>query len=185
MQFFEGECYHLFNRTNNEERLFKEPENYRYFLERYRYYLRADVATLAYCLMPTHFHFAVRVITPEQDRIRRHIATLLSAYTKAVNVRYGRHGSLFQPRTKAKHINDEPHLVQVARYIHRNPPSPREWQYSSFAELAGRTRTTLVDRAFWLERFGTMAEVLEALDPGDQGEERSQTSNFEDSTEDV
>jgi hypothetical protein len=30
-----GNYYHLFNRSNNNEIVFKEKENYRYFLEKY------------------------------------------------------------------------------------------------------------------------------------------------------
>lgn len=61
MHFEQGKYYHIYTRTNNEETLFKSEENYIYFLERYRYYLESYLATLAYCLMPTHLHFLVRV----------------------------------------------------------------------------------------------------------------------------
>ena len=61
MQFFENTYYHFYNRTNNEEALFRSDENYLYFLKKYRYYLDNFFDTIAYCLMPTHFHFLVKV----------------------------------------------------------------------------------------------------------------------------
>lgn len=61
MEFETGKYYHFYNRSNNEELLFKSEENYVYFLEKYRYYLGPLFSTLAYCLMPTHFHFLVKI----------------------------------------------------------------------------------------------------------------------------
>jgi len=61
MKFYENTYYHIYNRTNNEEALFRSRENYLYFLKKYRYYLEELFETIGYCLMPTHFHFLVRV----------------------------------------------------------------------------------------------------------------------------
>lgn len=56
-----GRFYHIYNRGNNRETLFKEQRNYSYFLKRYRYYLCPLVDTFAYCLLPNHFHLLIRV----------------------------------------------------------------------------------------------------------------------------
>lgn len=61
MHFEQGNYYHIYTRTNNKEVLFKSEENFIYFLERYRHYLESYLATLAYCLMPTHIHLLVWV----------------------------------------------------------------------------------------------------------------------------
>jgi REP element-mobilizing transposase RayT len=61
MQFYENQYYHLYNRTNNEEALFRSDENYLYFMKKYRFYLDDYLDTIGYCLMPTHFHFLIRV----------------------------------------------------------------------------------------------------------------------------
>jgi REP element-mobilizing transposase RayT len=61
MNFYENQYYHLYNRTNNEEALFRSDENYLFFLKKYRFYLDEYLDTIGYCLMPTHFHFLVRV----------------------------------------------------------------------------------------------------------------------------
>ena len=72
MKFYENTYYHLYNRTNNEEALFRSEENYIYFLKKYRYYLADYLDTIGYCLMPTHFHFLVRVreIIPSDDDLK-------------------------------------------------------------------------------------------------------------------
>ena len=56
-----GSYYHIYNRSINHEPLFREDENYRFFLRQYKYYLHEHVDTYAYCLMSAHFHFAIRV----------------------------------------------------------------------------------------------------------------------------
>jgi len=60
-QFEEGGFYHVFNRSNNREPLFKKEANYSYFLKRYRDYLGEFVDTYAYALIKNHFHFCICV----------------------------------------------------------------------------------------------------------------------------
>ncbi len=56
-----GIFYHLYNRGNNRETLFRYDENYRYFLALYARYAEPAFDTYAYCLLPNHFHLLVRV----------------------------------------------------------------------------------------------------------------------------
>ena len=61
-----GHTYHIFNRGNNREDLFREPRNYSYFLELYQKHLNPAVETFAYCLMKNHFHLLVRLKTQQE-----------------------------------------------------------------------------------------------------------------------
>jgi putative transposase len=137
----ENKYYHLYNRSNNNEVVFKEAESYNYFLKKYRLYCDPYFETIAYCLMPTHFHFLVFCKSNDEVNTRKCIALLLSSYTKAINKRFGRHGSLFQPRTKAKEVAEDSYLVTLISYIHQNPLRARlinhleDWQHSSFRNL--------------------------------------------------
>ncbi len=56
-----NELHHVFNRGNNRETIFKEPRNYDFFLEEFQKYLIDKVEVHAYCLMPNHFHFLLKV----------------------------------------------------------------------------------------------------------------------------
>lgn len=59
---FEAEkTYHVYNRTNNKEPLFKDDHDYRYFLDRYRKYLENFVGTYSYSLPINHFHSILQV----------------------------------------------------------------------------------------------------------------------------
>ena len=94
--------------------------------------------------MPTHFHFLVYVKSQETERIRNSVGILLSSYTKAINKRHHRHGSLFQLHTKARCIDDEGYLITAVTYIHQNPvraglvKKPEDWEFSSYLDYLGR-----------------------------------------------
>jgi putative transposase len=53
--------YHIFNHANGFENVFREAENYRYFLDKYKLYIHPIAETYAYCLMPNHFHLVIRI----------------------------------------------------------------------------------------------------------------------------
>lgn len=60
-----GRYYHLFNHSNIGFDLFRKAENYKFFLQKYQKYVHPFVDSYAYCLMPNHFHLAIRVKTIE------------------------------------------------------------------------------------------------------------------------
>ena len=53
--------YHVYNRTNNKETLFKEPENRDFFLTRFNHYIRPFCYVHSYALMSNHFHFSIKL----------------------------------------------------------------------------------------------------------------------------
>ncbi len=53
--------YHIYNRTNNKEALFRDNGDRMLFLQKYKEYLLSYVNTYVYCLMGTHFHFLIQV----------------------------------------------------------------------------------------------------------------------------
>jgi len=60
--FYSNQFYHIYNRGNNGEKIFYTSENYLFFLKRYDHYLSDYADTYAYCLLPNHFHFLIKVI---------------------------------------------------------------------------------------------------------------------------
>ena len=62
-----GRYYHIYNRGNNGEIIFRSEENYRFFLRQYGHYIEAVAATFAYCLLPNHFHFLIYIRSQEQQ----------------------------------------------------------------------------------------------------------------------
>ena len=159
MKLEKGRYYHIYNRSNARERLFRSHENYIYFLANYRRRFRRKITTLAYCLMPTHFHFLVKINSDSPSQLSREFGSLLSSYVKAFNKCYGRNGSLFQQHTKAKLVNKEGYLLLLVSYIHQNPVRARlvrtleEWPYSSYPDLSGNRNGTLISKEIIGEYF--------------------------------
>ena len=153
-----GGYYHIYNRGAHRVSLFREEDNYLFVLRRMKEYSRAlDLAPIAYCLLPNHYHLLVR-----QDGA--HAAGLLpqrvfNSYSKAYNKRYGHSGTLFEGNYRVLPVEDEGYLLHLCRYIHLNPllhglvSDVSDWPYSNYPEWIGDREGTLVDRAFVLERF--------------------------------
>lgn len=145
--FEPGHCYHLYNRGNNHQAIFFERENYLHFLRLMRRYLvPPTLDILAYCLMPNHYHLLVCF---RAGNLSEAMLSLSLAYTKAMNRRYNRVGSLFQGRFRAIWVDREDYLCHLVRYIHLNPVKaglvyyPQEWEFSSYCEYAGLRNGTL------------------------------------------
>jgi REP element-mobilizing transposase RayT len=168
MLLYPNTYYHIYNRSNNREVVFRERDNYGLFIKKYRYHCEAFADTLAYCLMPTHFHLFVFVHSEDTDALRNQFGVLLGSYTHAINKGYGRHGSLFQAGTKAKPVSDDAYLATLTAYIHNNPvrsgltERAEEWEFSSVQDYWGlRKEGTLVRKEQVLERFSDVAAFKE------------------------
>jgi len=59
--FLPDNYYHIFNRAVGSERMFKEPENYRYFSEKMKEHLLPVTDIFSYSFLPNHFHLFVRI----------------------------------------------------------------------------------------------------------------------------
>ncbi len=178
MELYRGHFYHLYNRSNNNELVFKSHENYLFFLKKYRFYFESLFTTLAYCLMPTHFHFMILVESSDMKQMQTNIGILLSSYTKSINKYYQRHGSLFQNHTKTVLVQDEGQLLLTTAYIHRNPvrakfvKKPEEWPYSSYPEYIGKRIGTLPDTGLILAKFSSLNEFISFSQRDFTGEEK-------------
>lgn len=56
-----NQFYHVFNRTNNKEKLFRNNENRKFFLRRYAFYVKPFADVHAYALLGNHFHFSIKI----------------------------------------------------------------------------------------------------------------------------
>jgi putative transposase len=114
-----GQYYHIFNKGNNKDKLFTNDENYKYFIKLYAKYLSDFVDKFAYCLLPNHFHFLIKIkkikdlqslayfvsFNPEnRENCHEQINKVISnkfrlffmSYAKAFNKQENRQGSLLK-----------------------------------------------------------------------------------------
>ncbi len=59
--------YHIYNRGINSCNLFEQKSDFEYFLKLYEKYIDHVANTYAWCLMPNHFHFLIRI--KDEDEI--------------------------------------------------------------------------------------------------------------------
>ncbi len=146
-----GSYYHIYNRGIDSCNLFREDENYAYFMKLYQKHISPVAVTLAWVLMPNHFHFLVRIREYERTLSgsqtltglkspHQYFSNLFNAYSQALNKRYKRHGALFERPFKRKLIQDETFLRDVLVYIHNNPvhhgfcKHPSAYPWSSYQD---------------------------------------------------
>jgi len=72
----------------------------------------------AYCLMSNHYHLLAQTPDGNLSRGMRH---LNGVYTQRFNRSHKKEGQLFRGRYKAVLVDEDNHLLEVLRYIHRNP----------------------------------------------------------------
>ncbi|MFA5859666.1 MAG: transposase [Elusimicrobiota bacterium] len=159
---FPGAMYHVMNRGNNRQQLFKDKQDYHTYLKYLRDYVEQfNIIVYAYCLMPNHLHLLVE--TPD---------TNLPIFMRSLNIRYmiwfkkkyGLVGHLFQGRYKSIVVDKESYLLELTRYIHLNPAragittTPEYYEWSScreYVENKFRNYRSFVETTEVLSRFGS------------------------------
>jgi len=171
--------YHIFNHANGDDNLFREEKNYDFFLKKYHQHIDPIAETIAWCLMPNHFHLLLKIkgeqaiastfpkfktLEKLEDRSRfisKQFSNFFSSYTQAYNKAYQRRGSLFIKNFKRKVITSEHYLSQLILYIHLNPvkhgfvPDFEEWKHASF-HCFPKLNPKLME---WV--FGTQKDYIE------------------------
>ncbi len=153
-----GNFYHVFNRGNNKGTLFIEETNYHYFLQLVKNHILPIASIYGYCLLKNHFHLLIRIHDNAHDPSKK-FSNLFNAYTKAINKKYSRTGSLFQKPFKRKKIVDEKYLRDVLIYIHLNPSTHKiftifdKYPHSSYSDIV-MEKPTFVNTEDILSWFG-------------------------------
>ena len=96
------------------------------------------VRIIAYCFMPTHYHFILKQI--EDRGIEKFIGNIQNSYSRYFNTKHDRRGPLWEGRFKNVLVETDEQLLHLTRFLHLNPTSsslvkhPGKWQYSSYLE---------------------------------------------------
>ncbi len=162
-----GHYYHLYNRGHNRAPIFFDEENYAFFLRQLRkYVVPTHACVIAYVLMPNHYHLLLQAQT---DSLSHAMQLFSISYTKAINKRIQRTGSVFEGVFQAKRVDRDEYLLHLSRYIHLNPvraelvQQPEEWVYSSYRDYIGLRNGTLPQTEIVLNQFKTSKQTSEVL----------------------
>ena len=114
---------------------------------------------LAWALMDNHVHL---LLFSGHQGISKFMGRLLTGYALRYNRKYHRSGHLFQNRYKSIVCEEEPHLLELIRYIHLNPlrasvvNSMEEldrYCWSGHAVLIGRSKNGWQETEYVLGQF--------------------------------
>ncbi len=130
--------YHVLNRANARLALFETDGDYLAFEKVMREAEdRALMRTLAYCLMPNHWHM---VLWPRADgELSRFMHWLTTAHTKRWHASHQTTGTghIYQGRFKSFPVESDLHYLTVCRYVERNAlragltSRAEEWRWGS------------------------------------------------------
>jgi len=116
---YPGAWYHVMNRGRRAEKVFHDRNDYQAFVDLLEESSEMwNIRVAAYCLMTNHYHILVQTPDANISRSMRHIN---GVYTQRFNKRHRCDGQLFRGRYKSILVSGDSYLLQLVRYIHRNP----------------------------------------------------------------
>lgn len=132
----DGGIYHILNRGNGQQQVFKKDGDYSAFLGLLAQMREQfGIVLYAYCLMPNHFHLLVKVQMGVD--LSRGMQWFMTTHVRRYHRHYNSSGHLWQGRYKSFGIDDDDHFLTVARYVEGNPVraglvgTATEWMWSS------------------------------------------------------
>jgi putative transposase len=182
--FAKGSIYHLYNRGDNKELVFRDEQDYRALLFRLGLALGIEKGDLneceitkspksriridnfepdsfklhAFCLMPNHLHLLLEQCG--DDSISKLLLKVFTSFSKYINLKYKRVGHVFQDKFKAVRIEKNPQLMLISSYIHMNPVKdslvnkPEEYKWTSYNDFIVDRKNPIVHKQFLTDVFG-------------------------------
>ena len=164
-EFALDEWYHCYNRGVDKRDVFLDKNDYYRFLEQlylansasplHRGNIRKSkftdilqiprqdplVAIGAFCLMPNHYHLALKEIV--EGGITKFMQKLGTGYTMYFNTRYDHSGNLFVKPFRSRHVHDDIYFQHLINYIHCNAAElfESEWKTGHVRDI-----DTLIER---------------------------------------
>lgn len=171
--------YHIYNRAVGSEQIFITNTDYYYFQKKFERYLNPFIELYAYCFIPNHFHFLLRIkdkskIIEELNykgeefshrNINQAFSNFFNSYTKSFNKVHNRMGKLFMLPYKRILVDDESYLITLINYIHRNPihhgliKDFPGWKYSSYNDYL-TNKVSFVKKDFILSFFNCIDDFI-------------------------
>ena len=161
-----GTLHHVMARGIEGADIFRTDKDRNDFLVRLGEQCKAEALKVyAWALIPNHFHLLVRT---GNRPIFTSMRKILTGYVVRFNRRHQRQGHLFQNRYKSIVCEEDPYLLELARYIHLNPlragivRSVKElerYPWSGHSVIVGIVKREWQDREEILKYFGKRQKV--------------------------
>ena len=157
---YEDAYYHVMNRGRGRQWIFPDSGYYEDFIKCLEEaHKRFGIEIHAYCLMGNHYHLLIKTPRGNLSRAMRHIN---GVYTQRYNRRKKTDGPLFRGRYKAIVIDASSYLLQVSRYIHRNPIETKKPLVEQLEDYRWSSYSVYINKAKaeqWLNRDTVYGEL--------------------------
>ena len=100
--------YHIYNHSVGDENIFREEDNYLFFLRNFALRIVPFTDIFAYCLMPNHFHFVLRVKSKND---------LLNLWRDKIDVKLNKRKIKLLPDLNEVELFDEIITTQFANFF--------------------------------------------------------------------
>ncbi|MBI5049029.1 MAG: transposase [Deltaproteobacteria bacterium] len=155
---FNGAFYHVITRGNQQQKTFKERDDFQKYMEILSSYKQKyNFLVYAHILMSNHVHLLIETVQTPLSKILQGIN---QSYTMYFNRKYKTSGHLFQGRYKAILCDRDEYLLVLIKYIHHNPvrakmvERPDEYEWSSYRHYVQRQEQAgIVDTEHVLRMF--------------------------------
>ena len=126
--------------------------------------------------MKNHFHLLIRIKKLEEHNLTdcsQAFSNLFNAYTKTINRKYKRQGSLFQKPFKRILVDSKTYFIHLVNYIHRNPEKHqftdnfRTYPYSSY-QVISQKKNSIIKKQQVIDWFGTPNLFLKYHEQSDE-----------------
>ncbi len=157
----DGAIYHILNRGNNKQVIFRGDSDYLVFKDIIMKYLRKyQIQIYNYAFLPNHFHF---LLTPAKAKeIQKFMQAICQVYSCYHHRQYSSVGYLFQNRYKSILIDGDTYLAECTRYIERNPVraglvnNANQYMHSSYRYYSDeKNKDPLITKNPLYEEMGT------------------------------
>ena len=185
-QLLADNYYHLYVSAQSEAVLFEHSAEYTHFLKIYAQLIEPVAQTFAYCLLPNHFHFFIRIKTMAEqieDWYVQHSAETPPPEYQPIEPDTQINTLLTHLPIKSTSLNIIPvgnqrHCAYLIRYIHQNPAlhghikNFRHWPHSSYQTILADkpTRIPIAKVLEWFHSAEWYEEIhWETQDPTEIG----------------
>lgn len=175
--------YHIYNRAIGSENIFREEENYRFFLNKFKQHLYPLTSVYTYNLLQNHFHFLLKIrdraeldkafskfktlekLDQQEQFISKQFSNFFSSYAQSYNKMYRRTGSLFIKNFKREIVVTRNQFQNTFGYIQLNAVKhgfvkhEEDWNWSSCAAYRRPGIKTLIDVEGAISFFGSFEKL--------------------------
>jgi len=110
----DGLVYHILNRGNGGQIVFRKEQDYRVFIELISSArIEFDIRIFAYCIMPNHFHIVV--MPSKGENLSNFMHLIMTTRVRCYHKHYGTSGHIWQGRYKSFIVQENKYLLTVLR----------------------------------------------------------------------